>query len=75
MSTLEIVESGTTSIVEVPASTGPVGPRGPKGLDGKDGYMACHVQPDEPNFYGEQALWVQTGLGPDGTKVTFWVNI
>ena len=32
-----------------------------------------HVGPTEPVFTG-QGMWVQTGLGPDGTDSTIWIN-
>lgn len=35
----------------------------------------CIVSPSEPVLYhGARYLWVQTGLGADGTDVTFWIE-
>jgi hypothetical protein len=35
----------------------------------------CIVSPSEPVLYhGARFLWVQTGLGADGTDVTFWIE-
>lgn len=48
-------------------------------LDGKvsaeSGPLSLAIQPTEPTFpAGQPGLWIQTGLGPTGDDMTFWIE-
>lgn len=56
-------------------SVGAAGPQGPQGPAGPGGPHNIYIQPAQPAFgAGEKALWVQTGLGPSGNDVSFWIK-
>lgn len=41
---------------------------------GAGGTQEVFVQPTAPTPTGSPYLWIQTGLGADGTGFTFWVE-
>lgn len=43
-------------------------------VPGIQGPSALSVGPTNTLTPGTQGLWIQTGLGPDGTGVTFWIE-
>jgi hypothetical protein len=50
------------------------GQRWTKGLQGEQGPESLHVGPEAPVDPPPRFVWVQTGLGPSGTDMTFWVE-
>lgn len=47
---------------------------GPSGSGGGGAAQNVFVQPDPPTSPPDTYLWVETGLGPGGTDMTFWVE-
>lgn len=68
---LELAPFGTAEVHI--SDVGERGRDGKDGKDGKDGADNLFVQPDNPNMT-IPGLWIQTGLGPDGLGITFWVE-
>jgi hypothetical protein len=56
-----------------PGAPGEQGEPGEPGLPGEDGPQNLFVQNANPNMTGP-GLWIQTGLDPAGTGLTFWVE-
>lgn len=44
------------------------------GARGSFSGASLYIQPDAPQGTPLTYLWVQTGLGPTGTDMTFWVE-
>lgn len=66
--TIEIeVPDRNEIVIAVP---GMQGPTGPPGVDGNNNLFVQNADP----VMTEPGLWVQTGLGDDGTGFTFWIE-
>lgn len=49
------------------------GPQGPKGDAGETPERNVFVQTVDPNLT-EPGIWIETGLGADGTGFTLWIE-
>jgi hypothetical protein len=47
---------------------------GPQGATGPPAPRNVFVGPDAPVDPADTYLWIETGLGPDGDDLTFWVE-
>jgi hypothetical protein len=56
------------------AASGASGARGPQGEAGPSTGVPTFIQETQPNYEGSY-VWVQTGLGADGTDYTVYYNI
>lgn len=66
---------GPTGPAGATGAQGPQGPAGAAGPQGPGGPHNLYIQPTQPAFdAAEHALWIQTGLGPQGNDVSFWIK-
>jgi hypothetical protein len=69
-----LISAGLTTInpydrVAVNAALAEPGVSGPS-----PDWLPVYIGPDEPPDDGRYGAWWQTGLGPDGTGVTLWIE-
>lgn len=73
--TLVLLDATTELVIESPVlfEVAIPGLQGPPGVAGAPGQNATIVSTTNPGLTAP-GLWVQTGLGTDGTGITFWVE-